>query len=361
MKSKSNRFSTKTNVDTFADRASKLLNISKSHVEEIFRPTKYKAFRLNGFAWATLQGEEREASRQKIVNSLIALGINVEPIDWYEDGFSFPADQTSLIVESKVYIDGDIFIQNPSSWLPVMLMDPKPGQKIIDMCSSPGGKAMHVATVAGELPIMVEPKQHRFNRLKQSLKESAYDIDSNDSKLINADGKHLPNLLSLNEVGDIILSLNSSIANQGFEIADVVMVDAECSNEAGINFLKKSDPLEGWSLDRVEKCARLQIQLLSAAYKLVKVGGIIIYSTCTLAPEENEAVIAEVIKRVASKGGELVPVENKLSIVGRKTTPITSWNGQKFDLSVSKAVTRIIPGSSDIMDGFCVTKLTRKI
>lgn len=301
-------------VDLFIERASSILNISKARVEEIFRPNVLKAFRLNGFKY----------DREKVISELKENGVDIKPISWYEDGFSFPAEQTQLVTESAAFKRGDIFIQNPSSWLPILVTEFEPGQTIIDMCSSPGGKAMHVATITGELPIMVEVKQHRFNRLVQSLNESGFDIDKSDEKLINADGKHLPNLYP-----DLL--------------ADVVMVDAECSNEAGINFIDKSDPLKGWSLKRVQECARLQTQLLTSAYKLTKPGGQIIYSTCTLAPEENEMVVKEVIKRVASKGGELKIVANNLQ-----------WKS-------GAQVTRITPGTDDVMDGFCVTKLIKTI
>lgn len=307
MKSKNN------NVEIFLERASSILNISKSRVEEIFRPNELKAFRLNGFNF----------NRDEVIAELKGNGVDIKPISWYEDGFTFPAEQTALVTESLAFKNGDIFIQNPSSWLPILLMDFSPGQTIIDMCSSPGGKAMHIATITGELPIMVEVKQHRFNRLVQSLNESGFAIDKTDPKLLNADGKHLPNLYP-----DML--------------ADIVMVDAECSNEAGINYADKSDPLKGWSMKRVEKCSRLQIQLLTSAYKLTKPGGQIIYSTCTLAPEENEMVVKEVIKRMASKGGELTPVISK------------AW-----PWSNDGVVTRIVPGTDNVMDGFCVTKLVR--
>lgn len=230
-----------------------------------------------------------------------------------------------MVTETHAFKSGDIFIQNPSSWLPILLMDFSPGQTIVDMCSSPGGNAMHIATMTGKLPIMVEVKQHRFNRLVQSLNESGFDIDKSDEKLINADGKHLPNLYP------------------GMS-ADIVMVDAECSNEAGINFADKSDPLKGWSMKRVEECARLQVQLLTSAYKITKPGGQIIYSTCTLAPEENELVVNEVIKRVAKKGGELTPVLSE---------------GWPWD--IKNNVTMITPGNDDVMDGFCVTKLVKAL
>ena len=349
-----------SNIDIFLDRTSSLLNISKSKVQELFRPNGLKAFRLNGINFYNLNIEEKRIEIEKILDELDTLGVAIKPISFYEYGYSFPAEQTQLLTSSKAFLDGNIFIQNPASWLPVLLMELSPGQNIIDMCSSPGGKAMHVATLFGELPTMVESKQHRFNRLIQSLNESGFSINKDDSKLVNADGKHLTSLLSLDENGNIVLSANSGVADQGNQIADIVMVDAECSNEAGINFLDRGDPLKGWSLKRVEECARLQIQLLTSAYKLTKPGGQIIYSTCTLSPEENEMVVSEVIKRVDAKGGNLEVVPNDIFIDGR-LRPVRSWKGNNFSKEVSNNVTRIIPGHNDLFDGFCVTKHVRTI
>ena len=152
----------------------------------------------------------RDPKKEKILDELDTLGVAIKPISFYEYGYSFPAEQTQLLTSSKAFLDGNIFIQNPSSWLPVLLMELSSEQKIIDMCSAPGGKAMHVATLFGELPTMVESKQHRFNRLIQSLNESGFSINKDDSKLVNADGKHLP----AEHEGEVLLFLHSRLRHR---------------------------------------------------------------------------------------------------------------------------------------------------
>jgi 16S rRNA C967 or C1407 C5-methylase (RsmB/RsmF family) len=356
-KGKMRKTAGRNQMDAFLDRTARILDLSKNEIKDRLHANPYKAFRLNGLHFSSLTEEQRSEKVDLILKELSELGVPVEQIQWYRDGFRFPADQTPAVASSKAFSRGEIFIQNPTSWIPVLMLNPNPGQQIVDMCSSPGGKAMHIATITGRLPVMNEPKAHRFSGLLRSLRESGFDISSDDPKLVNADGKHLPSLLTLGADGQIIVSPNSAITGQGLGIADAVLVDAECSNEAGIN-LASGDPLKGWSQERVERCARLQVQLLSSAYKLVKPGGKIVYSTCTLAPEENEGVVAEVVQRIADKGGELTPVVVDVYPEG-KSPAVKKYRGANYPDAISSAVTRIAPGTDGVMDSFCSTTLVR--
>jgi 16S rRNA (cytosine967-C5)-methyltransferase len=176
----------------------------------------------------------------------------------------------SGIYNLDLFEKGYFSVQDESSGLVVKLLDPKPGETVIDLCSAPGGKT----TFIGELMknqgkiIAVDKYEHRLNLVKQSCER----LGVENVEFIPKDALEV-------EV----------------EPADKVLVDAPCS---GLGVIQKKPDIK-WQreLSDIRNLAKTQIELLEKASKLVKNGGVIVYSTCTIEPEENIEVVKEFLSR----------------------------------------------------------------
>ncbi|MBF0248892.1 MAG: hypothetical protein HQL36_12635, partial [Alphaproteobacteria bacterium] len=133
---------------------------------------------------------------------------------------------------------------------------------------------------------------------------------------------------------------------------DRILLDAQCSGE-GMLDLSHPNALRFWSVDRVIKMSYLQQKMLTAAWKLLKPGGVLIYSTCTFGPEENEGPVSRHLKHHVDAAVE--PID--LDIPGRRPG-LKSWDGAPFDPSLKDAV-RVLP--SEFLEGFFVCRLRRVV
>jgi 16S rRNA (cytosine967-C5)-methyltransferase len=176
----------------------------------------------------------------------------------------------SGIYNLDLFEKGYFSVQDESSGLVVKLLDPKPWETVIDLCSAPGGKT----TFIGELMknqgkiIAVDKYEHRLNLVKQSCER----LGVENVEFIPKDALEV----------DV-------------EPADKVLVDAPCS---GLGVIQKKPDIK-WQreLSDIRNLTKTQIELLEKASKLVKNGGVIVYSTCTIEPEENIEVVKEFLSR----------------------------------------------------------------
>ncbi len=174
------------------------------------------------------------------------------------------------IGSSELFQQGYFAVQDESAGLPVLLLDPKPGDRIIDLCSAPGGKTTFIGELMkniGEI-IAVDRYETRLHLVKNACQR----LGITNVHLIADDG-----------------------ASIKIPPADKVLVDAPCS---GLGVLsKKPDAKWQRDVDDIPKLVHLQNSLLENAAKLVKPGGVLVYSTCTIEPEENIDLIKEFLVR----------------------------------------------------------------
>lgn len=175
----------------------------------------------------------------------------------------------SKLVENKMYEEGYFSIQDESSALPSILLNPQPGETVIDLCASPGGKSTHMAEMMqnkGKI-IALDKYSHKLNLLKK-----------NSERLGLA----------------IIEPLLGDAAEISLEPADKVLLDAPCT---GFGVLRKKPDIK-WKRDLkdVLQLAEYQYKLITNASRLVKTGGVLVYSTCTTEPEENIELINKFLK-----------------------------------------------------------------
>jgi NOL1/NOP2/sun family putative RNA methylase len=170
------------------------------------------------------------------------------------------------------HLAGLYYLQEPSAMAVAESLAPRPGERVLDLAASPGGKTTHLASLMqGEgLLIANEIKEKRLGQL-----------------VMNVERWGAPNVIVTNESPERLVSHFG-------DTFDRVLLDAPCSGEG--MFRKDPQAPSYWSEAMIEGCAARQIVLLRLAARLVRPGGWLLYSTCTFAPEENEGVIAQFLE-----------------------------------------------------------------
>lgn len=192
------------------------------------------------------------------------------PVPWEPEGFYYdPQTRPGLHVyhEAGVY-----YLQEASAMAPVALLDPKPGERVCDLCAAPGGKTTQIA-----------------GRMLGQGFLVCNEINPKRAKILsrNIERMGVANALVTNEHPETLAS-----RFPGF--FDRVLVDAPCSGEG--MFRKEEAAVTDWSQETVQMCARRQREILDSAARLVRPGGRLVYSTCTFAPEEDEETVAAFLK-----------------------------------------------------------------
>ena len=253
---------------------------------------------------------------------LAALGVELTPIDWMPGAFQ--ATQWTSPGSTLAFTAGWYYVQEEIAMVAVAALDPQPGEVILDMCAAPGGKTAQIAIRLRGTGTVIANEMHaaRFPSLSTTVNR----LGLTQVITTQADGRSLPS------------------SSRTF---DRVLVDAPCSGEG--NFRRRQRP-RPWHSNHGLRIAAAQKKLLSRALDLVKPGGIVVYSTCTFAPEENEAVLDAVI------GDRAIVIPFDIPQL-RGQPGLTRWQGQSYRTDVGYA-RRYFPHFNNT-GGFFVAKLRR--
>lgn len=191
-------------------------------------------------------------------------------IPWIKNGFYY--DKTDRPGKHPYHDAGVYYIQDPSAMAVVELMDPKPGEKILDIAAAPGGKATQIATKMNGKGLLIANDIH--SKRAHILSENIERLGITNTVVTNEHPKRLSEHLP--------------------RYFDRILVDAPCSGEG--MFRKNPEAYSEWSLANVEQCASRQIDILQAAHEMLRDGGQLVYATCTFSPEENEQIIEQFIQ-----------------------------------------------------------------
>lgn len=163
---------------------------------------------------------------------------------------------------------GAYYLQEPSAMLPAAVLNPQPGEKVLDLCAAPGGKSTQLALrMRGEgLLVCNEPVPKRAAILSRNVERMG-----------------ITNAL-------VVSSLPAPLAKRWPEGFDAIQVDAPCSGEG--MFRRHPETRDEWTEDSPAGCAKRQAEILDCAAQMLRPGGRIVYSTCTLNPIENEETVA---------------------------------------------------------------------
>lgn len=215
-------------------------------------------------------------------------GNELKPIEWIPYGFNIVKESSNL-GSSHEFLQGYYYLQNIASMLSAIILDPKPNDVVIDMCAAPGSKSTHLAQLMkneGTL-ILIEKNLNRIPALEVNLKR----MGIINSIVLNMDAINLSNT---NVKGDKIL------------------LDAPCTGEG----LIRQDPSRKKSkkMKDIEKMSSIQKRLLTTGLKALNSGGLLLYCTCSIAPEENELVVDEVLNK--SNNFKIVEISKNYGVKG---------------------------------------------
>lgn len=186
------------------------------------------------------------------------------PVPWERSGFYVDGEGLGKTV---LHAAGAYYVQEPSAMSAVPQLDVNPGERVLDLCSAPGGKGTQIAQyMKGEgVLVLNEPVPSRRDILSQNAER----LGLKNATIVCADPAYLAPIFE--------------------NYFDKILVDAPCSGEG--MFKKEPNAIPEWSQGNVEMCARRQAEILSSADKMLCGGGRLVYSTCTFSPEEDELQI----------------------------------------------------------------------
>jgi len=208
----------------------------------------------------------RAGGRDALLKRLRARGLRAEPCRFATDAVSVSAVAPQAL---EGYANGDFSVQSEASQLVAMLLDPRPGTRILDACAAPGGKTTYAAELCADRGLVVA-----LDRRRRGAAAVAHDARR----------------LGLKNVVAIVADARQATRAFRGALFDRILVDAPCS---GLGTLR-SHPETRWSRrpDDVPRLAALQREILEGVTPLVGPGGALVYATCTMTAEENEGVVA---------------------------------------------------------------------
>ena len=261
-------------------------------------------------------------TEKEIISRLKSIGVKLTKIEYTDFGYYYTT--TFSLGATSEYLQGYYYLQEAASQLPPKVLEPKPDEIILDMCAAPGSKTCEIAQYMQNKGTLValDADPRRLFALRNNLERCG-----------------ISNTLLYRKDARFVFDLGLQF--------DKVLLDAPCSGNYAIEedfFIKKS-------VDGIRERSRLQKELLKAAVKVLKKNGILVYSTCSLEPEENEMNIDWLL----SKYPEMKLEQVQLNI---GDDGLTEAFGKKLNPEIKKC-RRFWPTKTNT-EGFFIAKLVKK-
>lgn len=231
-----------------------------------YQETKIVSLRINTI----------KSTKEEILSILNENNITYENISWYDNALVVNESEETLR-ELDIYKEGKIYLQSLSSQLPPIFLNPKENEMILDMTAAPGGKTTEIAALSNNKAMItaIEKNKIRSERLQ-------YNIDKQGAKRVT------------------VLNTDARNLNEYF-MFDKILLDAPCSGSGTIT----NSNFDNFNEDLVNRSVKFQTTLINEAIKHLKVGGELIYSTCSILSCEND----EIIKNILNPNLELIPLD----------------------------------------------------
>lgn len=266
----------------------------------------------------TLRINKLKTTVENVKKILTNLKIKFSEVSWSEDALIIEGTTKQEILELEIYINGEIYLQSLSSMIPALILNPEANENILDMAAAPGGKTTQMSAISNNLALITacEKNKIRAERLK-------YNIQKQGANRVN------------------VLVEDSRKLDDNFSF-DKILLDAPCSGSGTINiFDEKLNKY--FTKELVDRSIKTQKELLQKAIKVLKKGGEMVYSTCSILKQENEENIEKFLK---NNQLEIVPIDIELL----KDIPILP--------SKIEGVITVCP--NELYEGFFVAKLRKK-
>ena len=227
--------------------------------------------------YVTLRVNKIKTTVEDIKQQLENNNIKYKEVDWYKEALIIENVREDEIRKMQMYENGEIYLQSLSSMLPPIVLEPKSGENILDMAAAPGGKTTQIATMTENKAFITacEKNKIRAEKLKYNLqKQGATCVN-----IMTEDARQLSDYFSF----------------------DKILLDAPCSGSGTENVFD-----DRFSKELIQRSCKTQETLLKKAINILKPGGEMIYSTCSILKQENE----EILNKVLRKGKiEIVPIK----------------------------------------------------
>ncbi|MBI4149838.1 RsmB/NOP family class I SAM-dependent RNA methyltransferase [Candidatus Woesearchaeota archaeon] len=273
-----------------------------------------KAIRVNTLKATVLEIRKRLAPAWKL-----------SPVPWCKEGFWIEGERRD-IGNLPEHILGYLYVQDPASMIPPIVLDPKPGETVLDLCAAPGSKTTQMGQYMKNKGLLV-----------------ANDVDEGRLAALGL------NVQRCGLTNCVITKMEGHWYRRSAMRFDRILVDAPCSATGTIR--KSIRTVYDWSPNLVKRVAGQQRSLLETAFGLLKDGGTLVYSTCTLEPEENEGNIHWLLERFPN--AKLQKIELDI----QQSSPIDEFDRMVFTNEVKKCL-RIWPQDNDT-EGFFVASILK--
>lgn len=303
-------------------RTAEALGVTQPEAEALLRTPRQQSVRVNTLL----------ANKADVLENMQRAGVIATQTPWLDEGLGIDTG-LDAIRDSTLVDEGKVYIQNAASWLPVIALDAQPGEVVLDMCAAPGGKTSHIAQRASNKAQITanDNSRPRLHKLQRNLERLG--------------------------VENVIYTLHDATMLSRYlepESFDKILLDAPCSGEGMMQLDTKKD-FESWSVAHVKRLQKLQKKLIVQAWRLLKPGGTLVYSTCTIAPEENEAVVDYLLRH--NENATVATLSQLAGALSNCVPTVQQWNEKQYDQRLNGAL-RLAP--SPQVEAFFVVKLKKQ-
>ena len=304
-----------------------MVNAELTRYLKNFLKDKYKSFIDAGCETKAIRLNSLKTKSQYFKDWLKAKTIAFEEIPFNINGFKIPDDSLPLS-HTLNFFKGYFQYQGISSQIPALVLNPQPGETVLDMAAAPGSKSTQLAALMknkGQL-ILNDAVRHRLQPLNANAQKAG---------LINQIISYLP---------------AERFGNLFPNYFDKILLDAPCTALGTIS--SNPEIASWWSEEKLRKLTAVQHGLLVSACKSLKTGGELVYSTCSIAPEENEMAVQKIIDKYNM---EILPVPDMRGI--QFLPGMAAYQDKKFHAKMHEAV-RTAPHIHGL-EGFFVCRLRK--
>ena len=300
------------------------LELKKNFIERYSQLTSFKDFEeyLNKFLRKAIRVNTLKRNVEEINKQLSYL--NLKNIPWCNEGFWVESEKRDLgnLIEHKL---GYIVVQEAASMISTRILDPKEKDLVLDMCASPGAKTTHLAQIMSNKGLIIanEKNYGRINALNSNLQRCGV-------------------------LNTVVTLMDGRELNYKF---DKILLDAPCTGSGTIRGLTSNSRylVKSWNINKILSTSGLQKKLILNAYNNLKEKGILVYSVCSLEPEEGEEVIQFLLDNTNAK------IE-KINL-GIKTEVNLEFNKKTFSKEINKCL-KLWPQNYDT-EGFFIAKIKK--
>lgn len=250
----------------------------------------------------TLRVNTIKTAKEKIKECLDQAKIEFQEVEWNRDALIIKSAREEEIRKLEIYANGEIYLQSLSSMLPPIILEPKEGENILDMAAAPGGKTTQIAAITNNKAFItaVEKNKIRAERLKYNLQKQG--------------------------VGCVNVMLEDARKLSEFFSFDKILLDAPCSGSGTMSIFDKN-----FNEELIKRSSKTQEELLKKALKILKPGGEMIYSTCSILKQENEDVLAKVLTKANAEIEPINLTENIVTLPSKINGTITVCPTENYE------------------------------